>query len=357
MEMSAEHLGVDRTRALSVKTSSTLRDAILVMDGGGLQVALVEDDSGHLAGLLSDGDVRRALLRGASLSDSTESAMRANPVVIEGNPSIKSAYSVMKKQGLRQVPFVDSSGRLTGLVVEADLLHPAPALDSSVLIMAGGRGLRLGRITESKPKPMVTIGDKPLLEIIIERCVASGFKDFFISVGYLGSHIRDYFGDGSHWGIGITYLEESEPLGTAGALSLLPRSFNSSLVVVNGDVLTNMDLSNMLLFHNERKSSATLGVREHAIQIPFGVVESEQFSVTGIVEKPVVSHFVSAGVYVLEPEVIRSVPQGQYLDMPDLLSNMIASGHEVSAFPLHEDWLDVGSPENLDAARREWSNQ
>lgn len=357
MEMSAENLGGNRTKALLVKVSSTLRDAILVVDGGRLQVALVEDDSGHLVGLLSDGDIRRALLRGASLSDPTERAMRAKPRVIEGNPSIKAAYAVMKTEGLRHVPFVDSSGRLTGLVVESDLLYSAPALDSSVLIMAGGRGLRLGRITESKPKPMVTIGEKPLLEIIIERCVTSGFTHFFISLGYLKSQIRDYFGDGSRWGIDINYLEESEPLGTAGALSLLPTEFNSSLVVVNGDVLTNMNLSNMLAFHNERNASATLGVREHAIQIPFGVVESEEYSVTRIVEKPVVSHFVSAGVYVLEPEVIRSVPQGQYLDMPDLLSDTIASGHEVSAFPLHENWLDIGSPENLEVARREWSDQ
>lgn len=357
MEMSAEDLGAERIRALSIKDSSSLRDAIRVVDSGGLQVALVEDKSGHLVGLLSDGDIRRALLSGASLSDPAESAMRANPRVIEGNPSIKEAYSVIREEGLRHVPFVDYSGRLTGLVVESDLLNSMPAVDSSVLIMAGGRGLRLGPITKSKPKPMVTIGQKPMLEIIIERCIASGFTHFFISLGYLKSQIRDHFGDGSHWGIDITYLEESEPLGTAGALSLLPGHYNSSLVVVNGDVLTNMDLSNLLIFHNERRAMATMGVREHLIQIPFGVVESEQFSVTQILEKPVVSHFVSAGVYVLQPEVIRSVPRGQYLDMPDLLSNMIASGHEVSAFPLHEEWLDVGSPENLEVARRKWADQ
>lgn len=357
MGLSPELFGVARTRSLAISASTSLRDAIKVVDGGAVQAALVEDSAGRLIGLLSDGDIRRALLEGVSLSDPAERAMQAAPRILHGKPSLESATTLMQREGLRHVPFVDSSGRLTGLVTTSDLL-PAPHIPSApVLIMAGGRGVRMGAVTKSTPKPMVRVGQKPLLETVINRCIASGFTEFYISVGYLKDKIRDYFGDGSDWGIGIKYLEESEPLGTAGALSLLPIKFNSSLVVVNGDVLTNMDLSNMLLFHNERNASATLGVREHAIQIPFGVVESEQSSVTRILEKPVVSHFVSAGVYVLEPEVIRSVPQGQYLDMPDLLSDTIASGHEVSAFPLHEDWLDVGSPENLEVARREWSGQ
>lgn len=354
MEIGLERLDKSRIKEILVEPNFQLGEAIRIVDRAGLQLALVVDKAGKLVGLLSDGDVRRALLRGVMLEDSVESAMHTSPHFLRGDPSFAEAVELMRKERLRHLPILDSSSSVSGLFVKSDFTELPSASDASVLIMAGGRGSRLGEITTSKPKPMVTVGQKPILEIIIENCINAGFRHVFVSLGYRKSQIRDYFRDGADRGIDISYLEERKPLGTAGALSLVPREYDSSLVVLNGDVLSTINLSNLLQFHRERKVKATIAVRKHAIQIPFGVVETRGSSVKRIREKPISYHDVSAGMYVLEPEIFRKIPRGEYLDMPTLLSDTIEKGHEVCVFPLHEDWFDVGTPEDLEGARINW---
>ncbi|SEP70708.1 Nucleotidyl transferase [Ectothiorhodospira magna] len=214
--------------------------------------------------------------------------------------------------------------------------------------------MRLRPFTESCPKPMLRISGKPLLEIILEQCIEAGFFNFYFSVNYLKNHIIDHFQDGQSWGVNIKYLQENKPLGTAGALSLLPERPTEPLMVLNGDVLTRVDYKHLLRFHEEQKSAATLCVREHTTQIPYGVVNMDQLDVIGLEEKPVLTHYVNAGIYMLDPGLLDLVPQDQFFDMPMLLENAIQSQHRISAFPIHEYWLDIGLPETLERAHGEW---
>jgi NDP-sugar pyrophosphorylase family protein len=209
--------------------------------------------------------------------------------------------------------------------------------------MAGGQGKRLMPLTESRPKPMVDIGGKPLLEIILERCIAAGFRDFYISVNYLKHHIIDHFEDGSKWNVSIRYLEELEPLGTAGPLRLLPERPDVAVLVMNGDVLSSLDLAGLLRFHGDNEASATMCVRTHETQIPFGVVRSQGIHLESFDEKPVLTHFVNAGIYVIAPEILDLIPEGRRYDMPDLLVGAQNVNLPVAVFPIHEYWIDVGN--------------
>jgi NDP-sugar pyrophosphorylase family protein len=220
--------------------------------------------------------------------------------------------------------------------------------------MAGGKGERLKHLTSDCPKPMLHVDGTPILEIILEQCIELGFRDFYFSVNYLKEQIKDYFGDGSAWQVNIQYLEEDKPLGTAGALSLLPSMSEHPLLVLNGDVLTRVDYGHLLRFHSEHEAAATLCVQEHTTQIPYGVVRMDNGMVQAIEEKPVLSNYVNAGIYLLEPCLLELVPSDQFFDMPQLIEKAVAHPYRVSAFPIHEYWLDVGLPETLERAHGEW---
>jgi NDP-sugar pyrophosphorylase family protein len=223
-----------------------------------------------------------------------------------------------------------------------------------VVLMAGGKGERLRPLTADCPKPMLAIGGKPMLEIILQQCVEAGFKHFYLSVNYLKQQIIDHFGDGSHWGVEVRYLEEHSPLGTGGALGLLPQIPEHPLLVMNGDVLTRVDFKQLMNFHQEHAAEATMCVREHVTQIPYGVVQLNGTNVAGLEEKPLLSHFVNAGIYVLNPSVLALLEPHKACDMPNLLKRTKERGGQVSAFPIHEYWLDIGHPETLQQAHGEW---
>lgn len=328
-------------RQVIINQQTTVLDAMQVIDKGSLQVALVTDASSRLLGVVTDGDIRRGLLRGVSFRDSVEQVMCYNPTVAKETDSIDRILSLMASKEIEQVPIVDADGFLVGLKTLEELTHPRPR-DNWVILMAGGLGSRLGDLTKSCPKPLLKVGSKPILEVILESFISQGFYKFFLSVNYKKEMIQQHFGDGSRWGVDIQYIEETERRGTAGPLAMLPEVPSKPFFVMNGDLLTRINFHNILDFHNQNASMATLCVRKIEQTIPYGVVHVDKHHLVNIEEKPVQEYFVNAGIYLLDPCVINYVPREKYFDMPDLFRQMIDQGYETTAFPFLDYWLDIG---------------
>lgn len=336
-----------------VSPLSTLRTAIEIIDRGAAQITLVVEQD-RLIGVVTDGDVRRALLRGESLDVPVAKVMRRDFRSMPANASTAEALALMKRENLHQIPAVDENGKLVHLFLLEDLIK-SQRLPNAVVIMAGGQGKRLRPLTHDRPKPMLHVAGKPLLEIILSQCLEAGFEHFYFSVNYLKEQIKSHFQDGSAWGARIEYLEEDKPLGTAGALSMLPRRPEHPFLVINGDVLTRVAYANLLRFHADHHSSATLCVREHSTQIPYGVARVDNVKLLAIEEKPVLTHYINAGIYVLSPDMLDLVPQETFFDMPRLFETAMQQGRVVTAFPIHEYWLDIGQPETLALADAQWT--
>jgi dTDP-glucose pyrophosphorylase/predicted transcriptional regulator len=336
-----------------IDADATMEEVVKVIDRGAAQIALVVDGNRRLLGTVTDGDFRRALLRGLSMQTPVEEFMHRDFRALPATATNEDALSIMRSKFIHQIPALDDSGRVVSLFRLEELIKPRER-PNSVVIMAGGKGERLRPLTSNCPKPMLRIDGKPILEIILEQCIEVGFREFYFSINYLKEQIKDYFGDGSSWQVNIQYLEEHKPLGTAGALSLLPSMSEHPLLVLNGDVLTRVDYGHLLRFHSEHKASATLCVQEHTTRIPYGVVRMVGGVVQAIEEKPVLSNYVNAGIYLLEPGLLELVPSGQFFDMPQFIEKAMEQQHRVSAFPIHEYWLDVGLPETLERAHGEW---
>ena len=336
-----------------VRPDASLREVIEIIDRGAAQIALVADAENKLLGVITDGDIRRAMLRNESLLSLAENIMFRDFRALPRDATEDQALAFMRRETLHQIPALDEQGRVIRLFLMEELIKPKRR-ENTVVIMAGGEGKRLRPLTESCPKPMLRVGGKPLLEIILEQCVEAGFQHFYLSVNYLKKQIQDYFGDGARWDVRIEYLEETQPLGTGGALSLLQQKPKGPMLVLNGDVLTRVDYGRLLRFHDEQQAAATLCVREYATQIPYGVVRMDDLHVLTLEEKPVISNYVNAGIYLLDPALLDLVPQNQFFDMPTLLEKAMQHQHRVSAFPIHEYWLDVGHPETLERAHVDW---
>jgi len=330
-----------------------LEDAIATMDRSALRIAIVVDDERRLLGTLTDGDVRRALLRHQSLNVPVSQVMCATPQVAQRDWNRERVLAVMESTQLLQLPVVDAENRVVGLETLHGLLDKR-LLNNPVFLMAGGFGTRLHPLTNDCPKPLLKVGDKPILELILERFIQAGFHRFFISTHYLPEMVRDYFGDGKRWGVSIRYTHEETPLGTGGAVGLLPHDeINEPMLMMNGDLLTTLNYRELLDFHNEKKGVATMCVREFEYQVPYGVIQSEGHLIRSMVEKPIQKFFVNAGVYVLSPELVKSVAAGTKIDMPTLLEREIAADRNVTLFPVHEYWLDIGRMEDFKRAQIE----
>lgn len=338
--------------SLSVTRYASVRDVIAVIDAGAAQIALVMEQN-RLIGVVTDGDVRRGLLRGVSLDAPVTKIMRQNFRSMLANADASEALALMQRETLHQIPVLDESGKVVHLFLLEDLIKPQK-LSNTVVIMAGGEGKRLRPLTHDCPKPMLQVAGKPLLEIILKQCMDAGFENYYFAVNYLKEQIQSYFQDGSAWGVRIQYLEEDKPLGTAGALSLLPQRPTHPFLVLNGDLLTRVDYRNLLRFHADHQSTATLCVRKHTTQIPYGVVRMDDLKVMALEEKPTMTHHVNAGIYLLNPDVLDLVPNGAFFDMPELLETVAKQGKTVNAFPVHEYWLDIGHMESLERAHGEW---
>lgn len=299
---------------------------------------------------MTDGDIRRGILRGVDLDSLVTAVMNSQPLTVTPGTAEASILESMEEHAIRHMPVVDSDGRLADVYTAEDLRHRAHST-TPVVLMAGGRGQRLYPLTKDVPKPMLPIGGVPLLEIILRSLASQGFVNVYISVNYLAEVIIDHVGDGSSLGLSVTYIHEDKPLGTAGALAQLRDSVSETFIVMNSDLLTHVNLRDMLSFHDKQGAKATIGVREHLFEIPYGVVNLNGSLVESMVEKPMHRSLVNAGIYALDPIVLSRLVPGEYADMPSLLSLLMDEGHGVAAFPIHESWLDVGRPEDLSQAR------
>ncbi|WP_137844336.1 nucleotidyltransferase family protein [Microbacterium sp. 2FI] len=342
---------IDNT-PLTVGPEVSIRDALVRLDRSRLQVVFVEDAAGRLIGAVSDGDVRRGLLAGAVLEDRVSIVMNPSPATVPPTATQDDVDALKSERGIRIVAVVDDGGRMIDVVGEGERI--ATPLATPVVLMAGGRGQRLYPITKDIPKPLVPVGDAPMIDIILGRLRDQGFRRVHVSVNHLGHLIEEHLGDGERFGLEVSYLHERAPLGTAGALAQLKGAADTEFVVMNSDLLTQVDLRRMLDFHRRTSASATIGVREYGFEIPFGVVRREGDRVTSLAEKPHHRELVSAGIYVLEPEALSSLELDEYCDMPTLLARLIAQDSPVRAFEIHEEWIDVGRPDDLERARQAW---
>ncbi|MGR5064415.1 nucleotidyltransferase family protein [Photobacterium sp. DNB22_13_2] len=339
-------------KSVAIMPKHTIRDALEIINREALRVALVVDDEQRLIGVVTDGDIRRGLLKNLSLSDSVSLVMNEKPMTAKLGTSREVLLALMEKKGILSIPLVDSFGKLAGL----ETLHTAllqPKYDNPVFLMAGGFGTRLRPLTDTCPKPMLKIGNKPILETVIRSFIKAGFVNFYISTHYMSEQIQAHFGDGSELGVKITYIHEDEPLGTGGALGLLPPDLPEGLplIMMNGDVLTKVDFQHLLNFHLQNEADATMCVHEYDYQIPYGVINGEGNRITSMVEKPIQRFYVNAGIYVVSPEVIRSVPKNHRVDMPTLLEQHMKKRENVLMFPIHEYWLDIGRMEDFNRAQ------
>lgn len=340
-----------------VSIDATLRDVLERIEAGTLQIALVVDDaSQRLLGVITDGDVRRALLRGATLETPANSIMTRDPVTASPDMKLSAIEQLMFDHQLQQVPVVDERGAIVSLALHGKLL-PRERRETEVFLMVGGLGSRLGTLTKRIPKPMLRVGDKPILEIIIDSLLAQGFYRFRMAVNHRAETIERYFGNGHRWGAEIRYLRESKKLGTCGALSLADERPEAPFLVMNGDILTKVRFDAMLECHREHGGAATMAVREYAVQIPFGVTRLDQHKVAALVEKPTEHYFVNGGIYVLDPACIDLIPHDTYLDMPTLLNVVLERDMGVYSYPIDGYWLDVGRADDLQQAHVDYEEQ
>ncbi|MBF0267897.1 MAG: nucleotidyltransferase family protein [Alphaproteobacteria bacterium] len=336
--------------------NASLAEAISVLEGSPYKICLVTDETRKLMGTITDGDVRRAILRGHGLDSAAANAMKETPTTaLVGQPP-EVLRDLMLRLDLSQIPLLDTQGRVVGLTTLKSLAHAGEPRDNWVVLMAGGLGNRLRPLTEDVPKPLLKVGRKPLLETILETFRSHEFRNFYISVNYKAEMIKAHFGDGEKWKCNIRYLEESDRLGTAGALGLIPEIPDQPLLIMNGDVLTNVDFSSLLEFHNEQSAKATMCVREFDFQVPYGVVNIDEHRITSVVEKPVHSFFVNAGIYVIEPELLTLVPNQASFDMPELFAKALDLKMTTAAFPIREYWTDIGRIDDFHRANGDYDS-
>lgn len=333
-----------------IKPDQPILDALRLIDSESLRIALVVDEQFHLLGVVTDGDVRRGLLKNLSLNSPVKTVMNSNPLTAKLGTARKDLVKFMEKEQLLAIPLMEDS-KVAGLET-LQRVGQYSKYQNPIFIMAGGFGTRLRPLTDDCPKPLLKVGEKPILEIMLNSFIKSGFVNFYISTHYLPEMIREYFGDGSKWNVKITYVYEEEPLGTGGALGLLPSSVPElPLILINGDILTNIDFERVLEFHNKHQAAATMCVRDYEYQVPFGVINGEGNKIISMMEKPVQRFFVNAGIYVISPEVRHSVEKNMRIDMPTLLEQFISKSHDVLMFPVHEYWLDIGRVEDYNRAQ------
>ncbi len=335
-----------------IKPDNTIRDALEIINNEALRVVLVVDQEQALLGVVTDGDIRRGLLNNLPLTESVSNVMNPNPTTASESTSRDDLIALMESRGILSVPLLDEKGKVVGLETLHGALHQ-PKHQNPVFIMAGGFGTRLRPLTDTCPKPMLHIGNKPILETVIRSFIKAGFVNFYISTHYMPEQIQAHFGDGRKLGINITYVHEDQPLGTGGALGLLPKDLPKDLplIMMNGDVLTKVDFQRLLDFHVDNQADATMCVREYDYQIPYGVINGEGNKITSMVEKPVQRFFVNAGIYVVSPQVIASVPENHRIDMPTLLEQHMHERDNVLMFPIHEYWLDIGRMDDFNRAQ------
>jgi len=341
-----------------VRSTATLRAAAACINQNRSGCALVVDEDRRLVRTLTDGDLRRALLAGKSLDAPLEAAFAIQdqvghpaPVTAEANITTEAATALMRKHVIRQLPLVDDRNRVVGVRLLEEQRDIAPV--RSAVIFAGGFGTRLRPLTNDTPKPMVSVGDRPVMQHIVEQLRDQGIERLGVTTHFMPEKIEQHFGDGQRFGVELSYVREDEPLGTAGALGLLPRPSETTLVM-NGDILSRVDIGAMTLFHREHEAAITVAARQFDMAVPYGVLECRGPDITSLQEKPRLSFLVNAGIYLIEPTCFDFIPTDRRFDMTDLIETAIEKQLRVVSFPLVEYWIDIGRQEDLEQARREF---
>jgi dTDP-glucose pyrophosphorylase len=327
--------------ALLVAPSASVREALETITKNSRQAVMVVDDDGRLAGLVTDGDIRRGLLRGIGVDGRVRDVMNRRPTTVPAGTTRTEALALMQQRSLRHLPVIDAAGRLVDVMLFEDLLRPVP-LPNAAVLMAGGDGRRIRALSENVPKPLLRVGHKPLLEILVERLRGAGVSRFFITVRHKSEMIEAHFGDGSRLGVRIRYVREEAPLGTAGALGCLPETLTEPFFLVNGDVLTKCDFLGMLEFHRRSGADLTVGAVPHTVEVPYGVLRVSGDRLEAVEEKPRLDFLVNGGIYVVEPGVVPLVPRERTFDATELIRLLKGHGRQVVAFPIRDYWLDVG---------------
>lgn len=332
---------------------TTLFEALHAIDEAHSGFAVIVDGEGRLEGIITDGDIRRALLRGVKMEDEVWNIANKHPRVFHVRDHKRLIFAQLKKNNLRFAPLIDEENRVVD-VCSLDDVQNKKYRDNIAILMAGGLGKRLRPLTDKCPKPMLKVGNKPILETILESLISRGLYKFYISVNYLSDMIEKYFGDGSRFGVEIQYIRETKPMGTAGALYLLPSIPEHPAIVMNGDILTQVDFGDFLDFHSSHAAVATMATRKFSYQVPYGVIRYENEEIVQIEEKPTQDFFVNAGMYVLSPEAIASVKREEFLDMPVLFSNLIAEKKKTMFYKVKDYWIDIGHISDYNQAQSDY---
>jgi dTDP-glucose pyrophosphorylase len=344
---------VKKIDKLKLKENTSIKEALKVIDNAAMQIALVVDKNDKLIGTLTDGDIRRGLLKGLDLNSPIKSIVNRNPLTAKITDTKEEILQKALAKKIRQIPIVDENGKLIGIEEIEELLKPQEK-PNKVVLMVGGLGTRLRPLTETTPKPMLKVGNKPILQTIIEKFAEYGYKNFILCVNYKSEIIQNYFKDGSGFGVNIEYVFEKKRMGTAGALSLLKKRPKEDFFVMNGDILTNVNFEHLHNYHLENNAIATMCVREYEYQVPFGVVNLNDNKIVSIKEKPVYKFFVSAGIYMLNPESLDYIPKNEFFDMPTLFDRIIKKDKKAISFPIREYWIDIGKIEEYKRANEEF---
>ena len=325
-------------------TKASIQDVLKNLNKTGARITMVENSKKEFQGTVSDGDIRRGLINGLQLNSSIKKIVNKNSLTVIPKTKSEKVLNLMSKYKIQQIPDIDKK-KIIGLYLWDEIISQRE-ISNTMVIMAGGKGKRLGEYTKNCPKPLLLIDGKPMLELIIERAKLQGFKNFLISINYLGHMIKNYFSHGEKWDVKIDYINEKQPLGTGGALKLISPKPKMPFVVSNCDILTEFNYGRLLDFHNENKAMATMSVRNYELGNPYGVVKTSGINIVGFEEKPIMKNYINAGVYILEPSAIHVIKKNEKLDMPDIFERLKKKKLKTIVFPIHEPWADIGLPKD-----------
>lgn len=343
--------------SLVLSSDATMQNAIKKLEENIVKLVLVSNDNLELLGTITDGDIRRAILSGHGMNSNLNGFMNSSPISAKEGSTREAMLNLMKEKELLHLPIISKKNKLIGLET-LSTLSGTKKYDNAVFLMAGGFGKRLTPLTNQMPKPLLEVGTKPILEEILLSFINSGFHNFYISTHFMADKIRDYFRDGSEWGVSIKYIHEEKPLGTAGALSLLPEEeIDLPLIMMNGDLISNINFSSLLDYHRENKAELTMCISEYALKIPYGVIVKEDDRLIKIDEKPSHKFFINAGIYVINSDILKTVRKDTPIDMPALIEGIISDKESVKVYPIHEYWLDIGQLDDFNKAKLDKKNK
>ncbi|WP_425639500.1 nucleotidyltransferase family protein [Algoriphagus yeomjeoni] len=345
----------DKINLFSASQDLSVREAMRLIEANKKGLIFVVNADDKLVGSVSDGDIRRGILNGCQLDDSLSAVMNSNPFTVSIQEQKTLDMKQITEQGIKLVPVVDAQGKIHHFL-SSEPEKASPTIENPVVLMVGGRGIRLEPLTQNIPKPLLKVGNKPILQTILERLHLFGFRNVYLCTNYLSEHIEDFCGDGSSFGLNIHYFKEDKKLGTIGAVKYLEDQLKLPFLVMNGDLLTSLNYKSVLDFHIENNAKLTIGSASYEAKVPYGVLQTEGCHVTSILEKPSYSFRISGGIYALSPEVLSHIPKGNFYDITDLMDVLLKEKQSVVAFPIEEYWLDIGQHQDYEKANLDYKN-